>query len=182
MRREWIRPLSWALVAVVLAAAWGRSRSGADAVVAFGPGGRPAVVCVGRGVVYVAFADVPFGRRRALTLDRVRLTEDEFDGSLPGRDASDPDQWWHGRAGFLFAKFPLWTGRAYAASAPIWAAAIFPVYKVGLWVAGSRSRRRRRRLGLCLRCGYDRRGLPAGGRCPECGAAAPVGGRPAAAV
>lgn len=45
-----------------------------------------------------------------------------------------------------------------------------------LWVAITRvhawlRRRRRRRLGLCLHCGYPREGLP-GPQCPECGTAA----------
>lgn len=31
--------------------------------------------------------------------------------------------------------------------------------------------RRRSRSGRCLRCGYDRRGIPAASVCPECGAA-----------
>jgi hypothetical protein len=56
-------------------------------------------------------------------------------------------------------------------SAPYWlltlATALLPL----LWVSGSVQRvmscRRRRRLGLCLTCGYDLRG--SAGRCPECG-------------
>jgi hypothetical protein len=37
-----------------------------------------------------------------------------------------------------------------------------------LWRAELR-RRRRIRQGLCAGCGYDRRGLPADAKCPECG-------------
>lgn len=32
---------------------------------------------------------------------------------------------------------------------------------------------RRRNTGVCRQCGYDRRGLPAGGVCPECGTVDP---------
>lgn len=37
------------------------------------------------------------------------------------------------------------------------------------WVLGRRAARRAR-LGWCAACGYDRAGLAAGARCPECGA------------
>lgn len=47
-----------------------------------------------------------------------------------------------------------------------------------LWVAIARvhawlRRRHRGRLGLCLKCGYPRQGLP-GPQCPECGSPAPA--------
>ena len=41
-----------------------------------------------------------------------------------------------------------------------------------LWLNPSRQQRKRVRLGLCLRCGYDLRGSTA--RCPECGTACPM--------
>jgi hypothetical protein len=43
---------------------------------------------------------------------------------------------------------------------------IYPLFVVGL--AGALRRRRRRRKGLCVKCGYDLTGLPQR-RCPECG-------------
>jgi hypothetical protein len=60
--------------------------------------------------------------------------------------------------------------RSVSFAVPVAAAALPPL----LWLAayGRRRRliRRRNRLGLCLRCGYDLRGSPPG-RCSECGAA-----------
>src|SRR5262245_47164116 len=49
---------------------------------------------------------------------------------------------------------------------PLWLIALVSAVPSGfIMLAGSSSRRRR--LGLCLRCGYDLRGSPAA--CPECG-------------
>ena len=57
---------------------------------------------------------------------------------------------------------------------PIWVVAmivLLPVWWAVLVVALRwRRRRSRRRKGLCERCGYDLRGNPSSGACPECGA------------
>jgi hypothetical protein len=58
---------------------------------------------------------------------------------------------------------PIWSGVLVntALFALAWALALYPV--------ASLRRARRRRLGLCERCAYDRRGLPPQAACPECG-------------
>jgi hypothetical protein len=53
---------------------------------------------------------------------------------------------------------------------PMWPFAVVPGIGALLLWRGELPERRRR-LGLCAGCGYDRRGLEAGAACPECGAA-----------
>jgi hypothetical protein len=62
------------------------------------------------------------------------------------------------------------TYSARSAWAPTWAlAAAFAIPPAARSVGWAR-RRRRRRAGRCVECGYDLRATP--GRCPECGAEA----------
>ena len=52
---------------------------------------------------------------------------------------------------------------------PVWPAPVIAALPLALVVAGRARTGRRRRLGLCAACGYDRRGISAGAVCPECG-------------
>jgi len=62
--------------------------------------------------------------------------------------------------GFPF--LPVWPG--FAINTLFYAAIAW-----GLWLIPPAIRRRlRRRAGKCVKCGYDRRGLPEGAPCPEC--------------
>ncbi len=64
--------------------------------------------------------------------------------------------------------YPLWPGFALNTI-------FYALFAWGLWqVPPAIRRRRRRRNGLCVRCGYDLKGLPPGSNCPECGTHPPA--------
>jgi len=56
-----------------------------------------------------------------------------------------------------------------AAGAPMWALAVPLLLPLPILLLRAARRSRRRRRGMCIRCGYDLRASPE--RCPECGAA-----------
>jgi hypothetical protein len=80
---------------------------------------------------------------------------------LAWRGRSELLLWYHqgGVAGKGWAWVPLWMP-----AAPVLA------WSGGLWWRDVLARRRRP-VGLCERCGYDRKGIGEGSVCPECGAA-----------
>jgi hypothetical protein len=92
---------------------------------------------------------------------RFSTPADEYDGPiLPFAHDSPPDNPGH-------------------VMVPHWLAAICFAIVAAYWFLNSRSRRnRRRKLGLCVRCGYDLRATP--DRCPECGTASTSSGQAAA--
>ena len=83
-------------------------------------------------------------------------------------------QSWHA-AGFSFGRSeqqPLAPRRDnYTIAVPYWALAAVALAPAAWRPAASELRRRRRRAGLCARCGYDLRATPE--QCPECGASVP---------
>lgn len=57
-------------------------------------------------------------------------------------------------------------------SVPLWMLLALMVVPTSILWYVDRAAARRRRAGLCVKCGYDRAGLDAAAVCPECGAAA----------
>ena len=57
--------------------------------------------------------------------------------------------------------------KEYHISVGLWVPALLCLAGLYFWVIHGRRRRRRRKLGLCLKCGYDLRASK--DRCPECG-------------
>ena len=92
-----------------------------------------------------------------------------FRGGLRLRDHYDPPGW-RGPSDFERTRglplTPLWTGLM--VNTILYALAIAVLYPIGEGLVRAVRRRIRQRLGLCVRCGYDLRGLDTPG-CPECG-------------
>jgi hypothetical protein len=72
--------------------------------------------------------------------------------------------------GFKFGGLRGPEGSLWNLQVPYWFATAALLVPPALWAARDRRLRKRRRLGLCRRCGYDLRA--SGDACPECGAPA----------
>jgi hypothetical protein len=74
---------------------------------------------------------------------------------------------------FRFDRAPLESGFKWIIGTPHWLPALLFALAPAWWLLGPwRRQSKRRKLGLCLNCGYDLRATPA--RCPECGHAAAI--------
>ena len=160
------------IAAILLAVGWVRGGGDPDVAVLYGPGGRPLAVAVRRGVVHLAVGNVLLGPRRAGSAQLLRPTDDEFDELCLDQLTAADFHW--GRFGFGLGRAvePSMHGATFwAVTAPAWAVEpLLLVLPVRSTLRATRAARRHRR-GQCPACGYDRRGLPADRRCPECGAA-----------
>jgi len=93
-------------------------------------------------------------------------------------DAAYPSTWGPFRANIQDQKYLTDESRVWIVTSPAGLAALlaaaWPLMSITLGVRRRARRRRRERIGLCRKCGYDLRATPeAGGalleRCPECG-------------
>ena len=99
-------------------------------------------------------------------VDEVRSTLESwggpsaFVGGLPGGD------WSIQGGGFIVRHIRRW--KAVAIFVPFWFVVVCGSAAPACWLLSQRRKRRRLRLGLCPRCGYDLT-ANASGVCPECG-------------
>ncbi len=172
-RRSTAGVIGLGAVAVLAAAAWPATLGRPAFVAAYGAAGQPLlVVGVGFGQAYAVTSNLPLGMDRRWTVAWFRPDAADVDVQRQLLDRNLTVR--HGGGGFYIGvqrdAFSVRGAFYMVAAAPLWAlAAVSAPWPARRLAVGMIDRRRRRR-GLCRQCGYDRRGLPPGGRCPECGA------------
>ena len=132
------------------------------------PNGRLQEVAAGLGQVEFKSSSIPRDRAPARTILLFRKDA----GTTPG---VSPGTFWRNR-GFYYDRVPPTDPRG-----PHWRVVVphwFVILLLAPWplchfYLAFRRPRRWAKLGLCTRCGYDLRGNPAAGRCPECGTPTP---------
>jgi hypothetical protein len=101
----------------------------------------------------------------------------EPSGSTPTawREGLSSGWWWgySGEEGRIQAKAPGYAGLVFGASDKVWLVGVSLLYPVALTLIPAALLWYRDRRGTgrhaCKKCGYDRRGLAADAKCPECG-------------
>lgn len=91
------------------------------------------------------------------------------------RDGQFFSWWWHYAENTRWPDMTLVTSRVTQILFPVWVLPpLFLLYPGIVFIRGPVRRWRRKRKGLCLKCGYDLTGL-ASPRCPECGTGVSIG-------
>ena len=106
----------------------------------------------------------------------VAIAYADLDRGVPGETAADG--WYISRRAELDRRPMSWLPRQgrfgpthLSILVPLWMPLLaFSIYPAVAFIRGPLRRRRRRKRGLCVKCGYNLTGLPEP-RCPECGEA-----------
>ena len=167
------RLTAWIPAALVIACAtlWVRGYFVRDTLILFLPRCVQYSLSSNSGTMQFQFSDEPPSHVRP-GVDHWTV---RWDTDRPGPIFATPTRWQ--RLGFDLTVSPYPTHKWFRVLAPWWLLAVAACLPSVAQLTRAVRRRRRRRAGRCPSCSYDMRGV-AGGRCPECGEAAP----PAAAA
>lgn len=131
---------------------------------------RSMAVRAERGCISVALGRYTGNFKIAKFTMRTRLADTKHlpvSPWLPG--TTTHNQWGHNSEGTRIFNRQTFTMRV--VTCPLWILLlVFSSYPAIAFIRGPLRRRRRRKRGLCIHCGYSLTGLPES-RCPECGTA-----------